>query len=61
MFGKSKHIRPPPANNTATIKVGAGQYVSNNVAITTLPMIPPILAAIIEIAIPVALKRNKIV
>lgn len=39
----------------ATMKVGAGQYQSSNVAITMLPMIPPSLAATMEIATPVAL------
>lgn len=55
VFGKKRHIRPPPANRTATMNVGAGQYVSNNVAITTFPIIPPRRAATIEIATPVAL------
>jgi len=28
-------MRPPPASNAATMNVGAGQYVSRSVAITT--------------------------
>ena len=61
VFGNIKHIRPPPARRTATINVGAGQNVSSNVAITTLPIIPPNRAATIEIATPVALKKRKYV
>lgn len=55
VLGKKRHIRPPPARRNATINVGAGQYMSNRVAMTTLPMIPPRRAATIEIATPVAL------
>lgn len=55
MFGKNKHNNPPPINKTATINVGAGQYKSNNVAITIFPIIPPNRAATIDIATPVAL------
>lgn len=57
VFGKKRHMRPPPASKTATINVGAGQYISSRVAITTLPIIPPRRAATIEIATPVALKE----
>jgi len=39
------------------MKVGAGQYRSNRVAITILPMIPPSLAATMDIATPVALEN----
>lgn len=42
-------------NKNATMKVGAGQYRSNSVAMTILPMIPPNLAATIDTATPVAL------
>lgn len=42
------------------MNVGAGQYVSSNCAMTILPMIPPSLAATIEIATPVALQNAKI-
>lgn len=38
------------------MKVGAGQYVSSNAAITTLPMMPPRRAATIDTATPVALE-----
>lgn len=55
VFGSIKHIKPPPANRTATINVGAGQYKSSNWAITILPMMPPSRAEIIDIATPVAL------
>lgn len=55
MFGNRRHIRPPPANKMATMNVGAGQYMSRRVAITTLPIIPPNRAATIEMATPVAL------
>lgn len=48
-------MRPPPASKTATMKVGAGQYVSSRVAITTLPMMPPKRAATMDMATPVAL------
>ena len=40
------------------MKVGAGQYMSNRVAITILPMIPPSLAATMDIATPVALENE---
>ncbi len=36
------------------MNVGAGQYMSSNVAMTTFPIIPPNRAATIEIATPVA-------
>lgn len=55
VFGSNKLIKPPPANRTATINVGAGQYRSSNVEITTFPIIPPKRAATIDIATPVAL------
>lgn len=55
VFGSIKLNKPPPANKTATINVGAGQYKSRSVAITTFPIIPPSRAATIEIATPVAL------
>lgn len=29
------HMSPPPASRTATMNVGAGQYVSRSVAMTT--------------------------
>lgn len=45
-----------PIRRAATINVGAGQYMSNNWAMTILPIIPPSRAATIEIAIPVARK-----
>lgn len=35
VFGRNRHIKPPPASNAATMNVGAGQYVSRSVAITT--------------------------
>jgi hypothetical protein len=47
-----------PIRSPATINVGAGQYISNRVAITMLPMIPPSLAATMDIATPVALKNS---
>jgi hypothetical protein len=50
------HMSPPPASKTATMNVGAGQYASNNVAITTFPIIPPKRALTILIATPVALR-----
>lgn len=50
-------MRPPPASKTATMKVGAGQYESSNVAITTLPIIPPKRAATMDMATPVALLK----
>lgn len=50
-------MRPPPASKTATMKVGAGQYVSSRVAITTLPMMPPKRAATMDMATPVALLK----
>jgi len=50
-------IRSLPIRSAATIKVGAGQYISNKVAITILPMIPPSLAATMDIATPVALEN----
>lgn len=56
VFGKNRHMRPPLANNTATMNVGAGHMVSSRDAITTLPMIPPIRADTIDIATPVALE-----
>lgn len=56
VLGKNRHIRPPPASRIATMKVGAGQYRSRSVAITTFPMIPPRRAATIEMATPVALR-----
>lgn len=59
VFGNIRHIRPPPISKAATMKVGAGHMVSSKVAITTLPMIPPRRAATMEIATPVALKREK--
>lgn len=43
-------------SRAATMKVGAGQYISSSVAITMLPIIPPNRAATIEIATPVALE-----
>lgn len=55
VFGSIKLIRPPPANRMATINVGAGQYKSSRVAITTFPIMPPRRAATIDIATPVAL------
>lgn len=55
VFGSIRDMRPPPANNIATMNVGAGQYKSSKVAITTFPMIPPRRAATIDIATPVAL------
>jgi hypothetical protein len=58
VFGKNRHIKPPPANKTATMNVGAGHIVSNKDAITTFPIIPPSLAATIEIATPVALQSK---
>lgn len=39
------------------MNVGAGQYISSSVAITTLPIIPPKRANTIEMATPVALQR----
>lgn len=42
-------------SKAATMNVGAGQYISNKVAMTMLPIIPPSRAATIEIATPVAL------
>lgn len=47
-----------PIKRAATMNVGAGQYQSSNVAITMLPIMPPNLAATIEIATPVALKNR---
>lgn len=35
VLGSNKHMSPPPARRTATMNVGAGQYVSKSVAITT--------------------------
>lgn len=35
VFGRNRHIKPPPARRMATMKVGAGQYVSKSVAMTT--------------------------
>lgn len=58
MFGRKRHRSPPPINKAATMNVGAGQYVSNNVAITIFPIIPPNRAATIDIAIPVALNEK---
>lgn len=58
VFGSIKLMRPPPASSTATMNVGAGQYKSSNVAITTFPMIPPRRAATIDIATPVALQMR---
>lgn len=55
VFGSIKHNNPPPASNTETMNVGAGQYRSNNWAITMFPIIPPSRADIIDIATPVAL------
>lgn len=60
VLGKNRHIRPPPANSSATINVGAGQYMSNKVAITTLPIMPPSRAATIDIATPVALQMKRL-
>lgn len=40
------------------MNVGAGQYESKSVAITTLPIMPPRRAATIDIATPVALKSK---
>ncbi len=40
------------------MNVGAGHIVSNKDAITTFPIIPPSLAATIEIATPVALQSK---
>lgn len=45
----------------ATMNVGAGQYQSRRVAITMFPMIPPSLAATMEMATPVALNQSKII
>lgn len=59
VLGNSKLIKPPPARRTATMKVGAGQYKSSNVEMTTLPMMPPRRAATIDIATPVALHVHK--
>lgn len=47
-----------PIRSAATINVGAGQYISNRVAITILPMMPPSLAATMDIATPVALENS---
>lgn len=58
VFGNIKLNKPPPASRTATMNVGAGQYESKSVAITTLPIMPPRRAATIDIATPVALKAN---
>lgn len=58
VFGSMRLMRPPPASRTATINVGAGQYKSSNVEITTLPMMPPRRAATIDIATPVALEKK---
>lgn len=55
VFGNIKLNKPPPASKTATINVGAGQYKSSNCAMTMLPIMPPNLALIIEMATPVAL------
>lgn len=55
VFGSISDNKPPPASRTATINVGAGQYKSRSVAITTFPIIPPRRAATIDIATPVAL------
>ena len=60
VLGRKRHIRPPLASRTATMKVGAGQYVSSKAAMTTLPMIPPRRAATIDTATPVALKLKNI-
>lgn len=30
VFGKNKHNNPPPIKSAATIKVGAGQYISKS-------------------------------
>lgn len=35
VLGRNRHNKPPPARRAATINVGAGQYVSRSVAITT--------------------------
>ena len=35
VFGRRRHMSPPPANRIATMNVGAGQYVSRSVAMTT--------------------------
>lgn len=35
VLGRNRHNKPPPARSAATINVGAGQYVSRSVAITT--------------------------
>lgn len=59
VLGRNRHNIPPPINRAATMKVGAGQYVSNNMAITILPIIPPRRAATIDIATPVALLKTK--
>lgn len=56
VFGSSRLIRPPPARRMATINVGAGQYKSRSVEMTTLPIMPPKRAATIDIATPVALE-----
>lgn len=50
------HSNPPPIKRAATMKVGAGQYMSRRVAMTMFPIIPPNLAATMETATPVALK-----
>lgn len=41
------------------MNVGAGQYKSSSVAITTLPIIPPNRANTIEMATPVALRKKR--
>lgn len=46
-------------SKAATMKVGAGQYMSNNDAITMLPTIPPSRAATIDTATPVALQHHR--
>lgn len=43
------------------MNVGAGQYQSKSVAMTMLPIMPPNLAATIEMATPVALLKSKTV
>lgn len=55
VFGSNKLNNPPPANSTATINVGAGQYRSSSWAITMFPIMPPSRALIIDMATPVAL------
>lgn len=56
VFGKKRHSRPPPMSRAATINVDAPHHVSSNWAIAILPIIPPNLAATMDIAMPVARK-----